>query len=279
VDAGDNCEGKGGDVMLASWKVGRLFGIRVYVHFSCLLLVLLALGMGSGGGGLGRALATAALVPAVFVCVLLHEFGHALTARRFGIRTRDITLYFIGGVARLEGLGRRPWEELVVALAGPAVNLVIAAALAVVFLPFGLGLTPDMVPEDTPLHLAGSFVFTLLAANLMLAVFNLIPAFPMDGGRVVRSLLQLRLGRLRATEIAARVGLVLALLLAVGAPVGFWFFTGSLYLAPVPVALFVAFAGQRELWSVRRLEEERAREAEEESEALPVEAGAPDGAE
>jgi Zn-dependent protease len=265
--------------MLASWNVGRLFGIRVNVHFSCLLLVLLALLMGHGAGGLGRALLTAALVPAVFACVLMHEFGHALTARRFGIRTRDITLYFIGGVARLEGLGRRPLEELVIALAGPAVNLVIAVGLAVVFLPFGLGLAPDMVPEDTPTHLAGSFVFTLLAANLMLAVFNLIPAFPMDGGRVARSLLQLRLGRLRATEVAARVGLVVALLFAVLVPAGIWFATGSLNLTPVPVALFVAYAGQRELWAVRRLEEQRAREAEEVPEVLPVESGAPGGAE
>jgi Zn-dependent protease len=265
--------------MLASWHVGRLFGIRVNVHFSCLLLVLLALGLGLTGGGLGRALATAALVPAVFACVLLHEFGHALTARRFGIRTRDITLYFIGGVARLEGLGRRPLEELVVALAGPAVNLVIAVGLAVLFLPLGLGLAPDLVPEDTPAHLAGSFLFTLLAANLMLALFNLLPAFPMDGGRVVRSLLQLRLGRLRATVIAAYLGLAVAALVAVLVPVGLWYATGQLNLTPVPVALFVAYSGQRELWAVRRAEEERAREAEEAPEVLPVEAGAPDRAE
>jgi Zn-dependent protease len=265
--------------MLASWHVGRLFGIRVNVHFSCLLLVLLALGMGLTGGGLGRALTTAALVPAVFACVLMHEFGHALTARRFGIRTRDITLYFIGGVARLEGLGRRPLEELVVALAGPAVNLVIAAGLFALFLPFGLGLTPDALPDEAPAHLAGSFLFTLLAANLILAFFNLIPAFPMDGGRVVRSLLQFRLGRLRATEIAARTGLVLAALVAVLVPAGIWLATGYLNLTPVPVALFVAYAGQRELWSVRRVEEERAREEEEVAEALPVEAGAPDGTE
>ncbi len=270
--------------MLRSWKVGTLFGIRVNVHFSCLLLVALALFTARNDGSLARTLTTATLVPAVFACVLLHEFGHALTARRFGIRTRDITLYFIGGVARLEGLGRRPVEELVVALAGPAVNLVIAVGLAVLFLPFGLGLAPEALSEDAPIHLAGSFVFTLLAANLMLALFNLIPAFPMDGGRVLRSLLQFRLGRLRATEIAARLGLVLALLVAVLVPAGIYFVTGTINLIPVPIALFVAFAGQRELWAVRRVEEERTRAAEEEQEvievepeALPVEA--PDGAE
>jgi Zn-dependent protease len=265
--------------MLRPWKVGTLFGIRVNVHFSCLLLIVLALFSARNSGSPGRSLMTAALVPAVFVCVLMHEFGHALTARRFGIRTRDITLYFIGGVARLEGLGRRPFDELVVALAGPAVNLVIAVALAVAFLPFGLGLTPDDVPEDTPIHLAGSFVFTLLAANLMLALFNLIPAFPMDGGRVLRSLLQFRLGRLRATEIAAGIGMGVALLVAVLVPFGIYFLTGAINLIPIPIALFVAFAGQRELLAVRRLEEERAREAEEEAEVLAVEAQATDGAE
>lgn len=264
--------------MLTSWKVGRLFGIRVYVHFSCLLLVLLALLMGLSSGGVARGVLTAALVPAVFACVLLHEFGHALTARRFGIRTRDITLYIIGGVARLEGLGRRPLEELVIALAGPAVNLVIAVGLAVVFLPFSLISSPELVSEDTPIHMAGSFVFTLLAANLIMALFNLIPAFPMDGGRVVRSLLQLRLGRLRATEIAAHIGLVMALLVAVLVPAGIWLATDSLNLTPVAIALFVAYAGRRELGAVRRMEEARAREAEEIREALPVEALTPEGA-
>jgi stage IV sporulation protein FB len=265
--------------MLGSWKVGRLFGIRVNVHFSCLLPLALAALMGLNGGGPAWALTTAALVAAVFLCVLLHEFGHALTARHFGIRTRDITLYFIGGVARLEGLGRRPREEVLVALAGPAVNLVIAAALALVFLPFGLALTPDAVLEEAPAHLAGSFVFTLLSANLMLAFFNLIPAFPMDGGRVLRALLQLRLGRLRATEIAARVGLVLAVLVAVFVPLGIYLLTGGLNPIAIPVALFVAYAGQRELLAVRRAEEERAREAAEEAEAVAVEASAADGAE
>ncbi len=264
--------------MLGSWNVGRLFGIRVNVNVSCLLLVALAAFMGLGAGGLARALTTAALVPAVFVCVLLHEFGHALTARRFGIRTRDVTLYFIGGVARLEGLGRRPREELVVALAGPAVNLVIAAALAVVFLPFGLVLAPEALPPDAPAHLAGSFLFTLLAANLMLALFNLIPAFPMDGGRVLRSLLQPSLGRLRATEVAASIGLVLAFLVAVLVPLGAYLLTGQLNPVPVLVALFVAYAGQRELRAVRRADqEERARQAEDQ--AVPVEAGATEGAE
>ena len=137
------------------------------------------------------------LIVLLFGCVLLHEFGHALTARRFGIATRYITLLPIGGLALLESMPRDPRQEIVVALAGPAVNLVIAAGAwlamrlagesGVLFsLPFGQGLLP-----------------TLLAANLMLAVFNLLPAFPMDGGRVLRAALSLRMDRLRATRTAA----------------------------------------------------------------------------
>jgi Zn-dependent protease len=259
--------------MLRAWNVGKLFGIRVYVHWTCLLLVLLAVSRGPGPSSPLRTLVFAALVPAAYACVLLHEFGHCLTARAYGIRTRDITLYLIGGVARLEGLGRRPVEEVVIALAGPAVNFVIALLLGLVFLPFGLGLVPGATAADAPATLAGSFVLTLLLANLLVAGFNLIPAFPMDGGRVLRALLQLRLGRLRATEIAARIGLGLALLLAVLLPVALYLVYENVSLIPVLVALFVAYAGQRELASVRRAEEERAREQQEEADraALAVE--------
>jgi Zn-dependent protease len=267
--------------MFRAWKVGRLFGIRVYVHWSCLLLILLVLGSGLDQTSLPRALIGAALVPFVFACVLLHEFGHCLMARVYGIRTRDVTLYPIGGVARLEGLGKRPVEELFVALAGPAVNLVLSFVLAVAFLPFGMDLVPKAWEEDTPGNLAGFFVLMLLLVNMLMAFFNLIPAFPMDGGRVLRSLLQLRLGRLRATEIAARIGLVLALLIAVLAPAISYFVAGQVSFVPVLIGLFVAYAGQRELWAVRRVEKERARAREEEraaAEAEPLCPG-PDGAE
>jgi Zn-dependent protease len=263
--------------MLRAWKVGRLFGIRVYVHWTCLLLVALALLGGLSGSSLPRALTGALLVPALFGCVLLHEFGHCLTARAYGIRTRDVTLYPIGGVARLEGLGRRPVEELFIALAGPAVNFALAFVLTLAFLPFGMDLIPQALEVDTPTNLLGFFVFLLLAGNLMLACFNLIPAFPMDGGRVLRSLLQLGLGRLRATEVAAHIGLFLALLIAVAGPVASYFLWHQISFMPVLVGLFVAYAGQRELGMVRRVEEARRREAEEAP--LLVEAEAPDGAE
>jgi len=265
--------------MFSAWQVGKLFGIPVYVHWSCLLLVVLALGGAWEQSSLPHVLASAALVPAIFTCVLLHEFGHCLTARAYGIRTRDITLCALGGVARLEGLGKRPWEELFVALAGPAVNVAIAFVLTLVFLPFGMGLVPRELNGETTRNLAGSFVLTLLAANLLLGFFNLLPAFPMDGGRVLRSLLQVRLGRLRATELAARIGLVLAVLIPILGPAGWYLLSGEIQFMPILVfvALFVAYAGQRELWAVRRVEEERARQEEEEAipEVLPVEVAAP----
>ena len=147
-----------------------------------------------------------AFILALFVCVLLHEFGHALTARRYGVRTRDIILLPIGGVARLERIPEKPRQELWIALAGPAVNVVIAVALAV-----WLQVTGGWQPVEELTVTGGSFVERLLVVNIFLVVFNLIPAFPMDGGRVLRALLGLKLDYVRATQIAASIGQALAL--------------------------------------------------------------------
>ena len=190
------------------WKLGRFAGIDVYVHTTFLLLI--------GWVGYNYWLQTQELskvfigilfIFALFVCVILHEYGHALTARKYGIKTRDITLYPIGGVARLERMPDRPIEELWVALAGPAVNLVIAGILIAY-----LVLTNSLSPI-TSLSLAqGSFLERLMALNVYLALFNLIPAFPMDGGRVLRALLALRLDYVQATQIAAYIGQGIAFL-------------------------------------------------------------------
>lgn len=191
-----------------SLHLGRWLGIDVHIHVTFLLLLAFV--------GLSRGLAEGSAVAAwdgviffvgLFVCVLLHEYGHALAARRYGIGTRAITLLPIGGVAHLERMPERPGQELVVALAGPAVNVVIAAALSL-----GLWLGGHWQPGAIPSASGGSLLERLLAANVFLALFNLLPAFPMDGGRVLRSLLARRLESSRATRIAARIGQGMAVL-------------------------------------------------------------------
>lgn len=191
-----------------SLKIGTIAGIDIYVHATFPLLLLWAGWIYWMAGNTADAvLQGVILILALFVCVVLHELGHALTARRFGIRTDDITLLPIGGVSRLERMPDKPSEELQVALAGPAVNLVIALILFAWVEVAG-------TPAAFTLSLApgGSFVLQLLAANLFVALFNILPAFPMDGGRVLRALFTLRVGHLRATRVAASVGKVMALL-------------------------------------------------------------------
>ena len=205
--------------------MGQVRGIKIYMHWTFLILVgwifLSYLGQGEG---FGAALKGVAFILAVFCCVVLHEFGHALTAQRYHIQTRDITLLPIGGVARLERMPDKPWQELVVAIAGPLVNVVIAAVLICL-----LGQHTEMEHLER-LNQPGVALLTKLASvNIGLVLFNLIPAFPMDGGRVLRALLALVLPYSRATQIAARVGQALAF--------GF----GFVGLFTNPMLIFIAF--------------------------------------
>lgn len=233
--------------MQLSWKLGRIAGIDVFVH-PTFLLVLLFPGVLSGG------LLTILLVLSVFGCVLLHEFGHALMARRFGIETEDITLYPIGGVARLRRLPRAPGAELLIALAGPAVNFaIVGTMLALGFLGF------DRLLTDPALE----FAEQLVLVNMVLGLFNLIPAFPMDGGRVLRALLSGVMGRSQATSIAAGVGRVLAVLFGLSA----LFVTHN--LMHVALAAFIFFAARAEEMQVLG-EERRRRYATAESEGVWV---------
>ncbi|HEY7442813.1 MAG TPA: site-2 protease family protein [Vicinamibacterales bacterium] len=211
-----------------SLKVGQLGGTVVYVHVT--FFVLLA-GIGVVGGLERGSVAAAAeavgFTAMLFACVVLHEFGHAFMARRYGIRTRDIILFPIGGVGRLERIPEVPSQEFLIALAGPAVSVGIAAVLfAALRL---LGFAPqleDLAAREAP------FAERLMLINAGLAVFNLLPAFPMDGGRVLRALLAMRLDYLYATEVAARIGQGMAVLFAV---------VGALITNPllVIIALFV----------------------------------------
>jgi len=225
-----------------SWRVGSVSGIALYVHATFLLLLAwVAVGEYQRSGSITSAIAGLAFVVAVFLTVVLHEFGHAFAARRYGIPTRDITLLPIGGVARLERMPRDPRQEMVVALAGPAVNVVIAIGLYL-FLRATGGI-PELVDSTalTEGFLQRGFVARLLAVNIWLVVFNLIPAFPMDGGRVLRAVLVMRSGDYAAaTEHAARVGTFFALLFGV---VGL-FVLGNPFLVIVALFVWLAAAGE-----------------------------------
>lgn len=179
-----------------SFSIGRVVGTDVRIHVTFLLLLGF---IGFSWGVMGML-----FVSTLFFCVLLHEFGHIFAARHYGIRTPDVTLLPIGGLARLERMPKKPSQELAVALAGPAVNFVIAALLFVLVGGVSvLSLAPD-------LKSARAFFQAVMVANLSLAVFNLIPAFPMDGGRVLRALLATRMSHTRATGIAATIGQCIA---------------------------------------------------------------------
>ncbi len=207
-----------------SWKLTRLAGIDVYVHATFFILILwIAFSYWQVEGTLAAVFSGIAFILALFACVVLHELGHALTARRYGIRTRDIILLPIGGVASLERMPDDPKQEIAVALAGPAVNLVIAFGLWL-----WLSVSKTLVPVDDISLTGGLFLERLMLINIILGVFNLLPAFPMDGGRVLRAALAMRLGHSRATQVAAKIGQGLALWMG---------FIGLLYN---PFLLFIA---------------------------------------
>ncbi|MEK7728476.1 MAG: site-2 protease family protein [candidate division KSB1 bacterium] len=207
-----------------SWKIGSYAGIGVYIHTTFLFIIgWVVWTHWSAGQSLAMTINGLLFVFALFGCVLLHEFGHALTAKKYGIKTREITLLPIGGVARLERMPEDPKQELWVALAGPAVNVVIAVAL---FL--WLQITSAFEPLESLTMTGGSFAERLMLVNVSLVLFNLLPAFPMDGGRVLRALLATKKDYARATQIAASIGQGMALVF------------GFLGLFTNPFLLFIA---------------------------------------
>ncbi len=190
-----------------SWKLGRVSGILIQVHWTFLILIGWVVFMHvRSGADVRQVLLGIALVLTLFTCVVLHELGHALTAQRFGVGTRDITLLPIGGVARLERMPDKPSEEFLVAVAGPAVNVVIAGVLIVV-----LVLADAMGPITSLARVGGNLLVQLAWLNILIVGFNLLPAFPMDGGRILRALLAMKLDYVRSTQIAAGIGQFMAI--------------------------------------------------------------------
>lgn len=207
-----------------SWKLGTFADIGVYVHATFTILIAwVVLSRWTQTHNVQATVDSVFFVLALFACVVFHEFGHALTARRFGVKTRDITLLPIGGVSRLEKMPEKPQEEFLVAIAGPAVNVVIAILLFA-----WLTATGKMVPITESTLIDGPFLLRLMLVNVTLVVFNILPAFPMDGGRILRAALAMRTDHVHATQIAAAVGQGMALLFGF---LGFFF---------NPILLFIA---------------------------------------
>lgn len=222
--------------MKGSIKIARISGIDVFIHwtFSFLILFIIYLNYRSGGD-LAQMGWTFLFIATLFFIVTLHELGHAFAARRYKISTKDITLLPIGGVARLESMPEKPSEELVVALAGPMVNVVLAIILS-----FFISVPEN--PEEALRGLTGinaaNFLFNVAVVNIFLAVFNLIPAFPMDGGRVLRAILSIWMVRHKATFLAARIGQLIAV----------FFIIGGFYASPflIFIGLFIILGAQAE---------------------------------
>jgi Zn-dependent protease/predicted transcriptional regulator len=243
--------------MNASFRIATFFGIPVQVHWTFGLLVAwLLYGSYQQGYSMRETALTGLFFVAIFICVILHEYGHALTARFFGVGTRDITISPIGGIARLDRMPEKPYQELLVAVAGPLVNVAIAVLLLIGYVVYyGLrgGALRDMLfgffLRDSNFFPVGMtiidiFLLGMVVLNSILAIFNMLPAFPMDGGRVLRALLSIRLGRLRATRIATITGQLLAGGLAI-----YGLMNGN--MVTVLIGAFVFFAAAGENRSVR----------------------------
>jgi len=225
--------------MAWSFRIGRIAGIDLKLHVTFALVLAVGAAQWATPHGARGAAFGVLLVALLFVCVVLHELGHALMARRFGIATHAIVLLPIGGVAQLASSPQDPRHELWISVAGPAVNLLIAGVLLLVSYPAGLAGLPEeslraLLSQPSP----AALLLWLLGANVTMALFNLLPALPMDGGRMLRAALAMRLGNERATPVAATVAQVLAMGMGVMAIVG-----GNFMLALIAGFVFLG-AGQ-----------------------------------
>jgi len=225
-----------------SLMIGRVAGTAVRIHVTFLLFLAWIFGVSYISGGPQAAWNGLVFLLLLFLCVLLHEFGHIFTARAFGISTPDVILLPIGGVSRLERIPEKPGEEFLVAIAGPAVNVVIAGLL-VLLAGANVQLDRLVTLEST----SASLVDRLATVNVYLVLFNLIPAFPMDGGRVLRALLATRLGYVHATEVAAAIGQGVAFLL------GFLGLFGNPLLIFIAIFVYLAASAEAHLVAIRAM--------------------------
>jgi stage IV sporulation protein FB len=228
--------------MAWSVNIGSIAGTAIRIHFTFLLFLAWIFVASWVSGGPVAAWSGLVFILLLFACVLAHEFGHIFVARAFGVPTPDVTLLPIGGVARLARIPDKPIEEFLVAIAGPLVNVAIALVLIVL-----AGATLDTQHLVTMESTKVSLVDRLAEVNLFLAVFNMIPAFPMDGGRVLRALLATRLGHLRATEIAASIGQLVAFGL------GFLGLFGNPLLIFIAVFVYLAASSESQLVAIRAM--------------------------
>jgi Zn-dependent protease/CBS domain-containing protein len=225
-----------------SFNIGRIAGTAILVHVTFVLFLGWIFVASWVAGGPESAWQALAFMLLLFACVVAHEFGHIFTARAFGVTTPDVVLLPIGGVARLERIPEEPWQEFLIAIAGPLVNVVIAIVLVLL-----AGAQVNAVNLYAVENPAASMIDRLAAVNLFLAVFNMIPAFPMDGGRVLRAVLAARMGYVRATEIAAFVGQGVAFALG---------FIGLLYnplLIFIAIFVYLAASSEAHLVAIRAM--------------------------
>ena len=228
--------------MLWSVNIGSIAGTAVRIHITFLLFLVWIFVASYMSDGAEAAWSALAFMVLLFLCVLAHEFGHIFTARKFGVRTPDVTLLPIGGVARLERIPEKPSEEFLIAIAGPLVNVVIAIVLVTIA---GADLSAAHLAAVESSKVA--LVDRLAVVNLFLALFNMIPAFPMDGGRVLRALLAIRLGHVRATEIAATIGQAVAFVL------GFAGLFSNPILIFIAIFVYLAAASEAQLVALRAM--------------------------
>ncbi len=228
-------------------NLGKLFNVRIEIHWTFIFIlawvVFLEL---KSGGTIQNALMSTIFILLLFVCVVFHEFGHILTARKFGVKTKKITLLPIGGVASMDTIPENPKQELLIALAGPAVNIGIAFILLLfINTSFFFDQEPSQIEETLSHVTTQNLLIYLFSANLVLAIFNFIPAFPMDGGRVLRAILAMKMDRVTATNIASGIGQFVALIFV---------FIGILYnpfLIIIALFIFVGAYGENKM--VRQL--------------------------